>query len=202
MELKRRRGLSVFLQLIDSAAEFITPRTPAGVSYITAKPSQTDGHSGGRKTVAKYCWKSWEETREGLWWMGAFDPGGAEGGDTPFQMRQSWCPLCPEQPSLVRAKGNSSSCFRQCFHHWCQNRCFTYSMDKSGPGVGGIQNSSQIIQPLWKDWCQHEGRYLLQAPIAVNVSLVMSVLQTQTSHITTVTTVSLLPTLINYGHIC
>lgn len=48
MELKRR-GRSVFLQLIDSAALFITPRTPAGVSYITAKPSQTDGHSGERK---------------------------------------------------------------------------------------------------------------------------------------------------------
>lgn len=42
----------------------------------------------------------------------------------------SWCPLCPEPPSLVRGRGNSSSCFRQCFYHLCQNRCCT-SADKS-----------------------------------------------------------------------
>lgn len=70
----------------------------------------------------------------------------------------SWCPLCPEQPSLVRARGNSSSCFRQCFYHLCQNRCSTYSTDKSVPHVTGIQKSSQIIQTLQKDSCQD--RYL------------------------------------------
>lgn len=155
----------MFLQLIDSAVLFITPQMPVGVSYITAKLSQTDGHSGGRKMVAKYCWMSWEKTRERLWWMGVFDPCRVEGRDAPFQMRQSRCPRCPEPPSLVRRRGNSSGCFRQSFYHLCQKRCSTYSTDKSGPHMTGIQKSSQIIQTFWKDWCQHEGRYLTRAPI-------------------------------------
>lgn len=52
--------------------------------------------SGGRKMAAKYCWEPWEKSREGLWWMGVFDPNGVEGrdGSLPAETgsRQNPCP--------------------------------------------------------------------------------------------------------------
>lgn len=43
----------LLLLLIDPVRLFITPGTPASVSYITAKPSLTDGHEWGEKNGSK-----------------------------------------------------------------------------------------------------------------------------------------------------
>lgn len=52
---KRKRSMKecLLLTLIDPAGLFITPWTPASVSYITAKPSLTDGHEWGEKNGCK-----------------------------------------------------------------------------------------------------------------------------------------------------
>lgn len=139
----------LLLLLVDSARLFITPWTPASVSYITAKPSLTDGHEWGEKNGCKILQDVLGENKGGAVMDGCVWP--MQGG------RQRWVssrwdresaepvPLCPEQPSLVRMRGISLSCLRQCFYHSCQNRRSPYSTAKSGPHVMGIQEHSETV---------------------------------------------------------
>lgn len=150
----------LLLLLIDPARLFITPWTPASVSYITAKPPLTDGREWGEKNGSEILLDALGGNKGGAVMDGCVWP--RRGG------RQRWVssrwdrepaeplPLCPERPSLVRMRGISLSCLRQCFYHPCQNRRSPYSTDKTGPHVTGIQ-----IHPLslWQAWCQHGGRY-------------------------------------------
>lgn len=127
-ERERERSMKecLLLLLVDSARLFITPWTPASVSYITAKPSLTDGHEWGEKNGCKIVRDVLGENKGGAVMDGCVWP--MQGG------RQRWVssrwdresaepvPLCTEQPSLVRMRGISLSCLRQCFYHSCQNR--------------------------------------------------------------------------------
>lgn len=49
---------------------FLTAQTPARGTRITATAT-----SGKRKMAAKHWLMPWVRSREGLWWMGVFDPG-------------------------------------------------------------------------------------------------------------------------------
>lgn len=55
IEIKKGRSMKerLLLLLIDPVRLFITPGTPASVSYITAKPSLTDSHEWGEKNGSK-----------------------------------------------------------------------------------------------------------------------------------------------------
>lgn len=136
----------LLLLLIDPARLFITPWTPASVSYITAKPSLTDGHEWGEKNGSKILLDTLGENKEGAVMDGCVWPrrGGRQRWVSSTWDRESAepLPLCPEHPSLVRMRGISLSCLRQCFYHSCQNSRSPYSTDKTGPYVMGIQKRS------------------------------------------------------------
>lgn len=139
----------LLLLLIDPARLFITPWTPASVSYITAKPSLTDGHEWGEKNGCKILLDALGENKGGAVMDGCVWPrrGGWQRWVSSRRDRESAepLPLCPEHPSLVRMRGISLSCLRQCFYHSRQDRRSPYSTDKTGPHVMGIQKHSQAI---------------------------------------------------------
>lgn len=152
----------LLLLLIDSARLFITPWTPASVSYITAKPSLTDGHEWGEKNGCKILLGALGENKGGAVMDVCVWPGrvGKQGWVSFRWDRESaeLLPLCPEPPSLVRMRGILLSCLRHCFYHSCQNRCSPYSTDRTGSHVMGIQKqcflSTEIMTGPMSAWGQ------------------------------------------------
>lgn len=151
-EVKRRRAMSVGSSVADrlsSAIHYSPNASQCQLYYRKAVPDWRPqwGEKNGCKILLDVLGENkGEAVMDGCIWP---MQGRRQRRSLPDETEL--LPLCPEQPSIVRRRGNSSSCFRQCFYHLCQNRCSTYSTDKSH--VAGIQNSSQIIQTLWKDWC-------------------------------------------------
>lgn len=145
----------LLLLLIDSARLFITPWTPASVSYITASPSLTDGHEWGEKNGCKIPLGTLGENKGGAVMDGCVWPmWGWKAEMGPFQMRQGASRAAAPRPRTPQP---------------CQDE---RHLAKLPPSVLLSLVSKQIQQAsrdgntgaqpdhplsLWQAWCQHEG---------------------------------------------
>lgn len=156
IEIKKDRRMKVclLLLLMDPAKPFITPWTPAGVSYITAKPSLTDGHEWGEKNGSKILLDALREnkggavdgwvcltqagffqTRQGVSW--AFGP--LLTACQPCQHKRHQVKLPPLAPPSLVSK-QTLSIFNRWNSMWWEYRSFTGFMTALISGWGQISS--------------------------------------------------------------